>query len=150
MVDTVQTSVETDISPSTNSTVQMEISIKKSVADEIARILSGIISITLTELNVMKPIVSNIDTSTSIMISTITGEGNTTAMPKESPAKDITHPTKTDEPDETEEMSMSTQQQKKANALTKAVLIQQRKSVCNAKKGVHFDVDLDGPGETII
>eukprot|EP00957_Ditylum_brightwellii_P125773 9588320-Ditylum_brightwellii.AAC.1 len=43
----------------------------------------------LKELNVMTPIASNIDTSTSITISTITGEGNTTAMPKDSTAKDV-------------------------------------------------------------
>eukprot|EP00957_Ditylum_brightwellii_P071295 5419443-Ditylum_brightwellii.AAC.2 len=91
MVDTVQTSVEIAISPSTNSTVQMENLIKKSVADEIAHILPGIISTMLKELNVTKPIKSNIDTSTSITISTITGEGNTTDMPKESPAKDISN-----------------------------------------------------------
>eukprot|EP00957_Ditylum_brightwellii_P027957 2112223-Ditylum_brightwellii.AAC.1 len=168
MVDTLQTSVETAISPSTNSIVQMEILIQKSVADKIACILPGIISITLKELNIMKPIASNIDTSTSITMSTVTGEGNTTAMPKESPAKDIsddnTNTTATssqdstsdslsnqaDEPDETEETSTSTQQWKKSNALTKAALIQQRKSVHNAKKGIHFDADLDDPGETII
>eukprot|EP00957_Ditylum_brightwellii_P063818 4843019-Ditylum_brightwellii.AAC.3 len=68
MVDTVQTSVKTAISPSTNSTEQMENIIKKSVVDEIACILPGIIS-------TMKPIASNIDTSTSVTISTITEEG---------------------------------------------------------------------------
>eukprot|EP00957_Ditylum_brightwellii_P203818 15336354-Ditylum_brightwellii.AAC.1 len=121
----------------------------------------------LKELNVTKPITSNIDTSTSITISTFTGEGNTTAMPKEMLAKDISNDnTKTaatssqdsisnsssnqvDESNNTEETSMSTQPQKKCNTLTKAALIQQRKSVCNAKKAVHFDADLDDPGETI-
>eukprot|EP00957_Ditylum_brightwellii_P188888 14378333-Ditylum_brightwellii.AAC.1 len=71
----VQTSVETDISPSTNSTVHMENIMKKSVADKIAHILPGIISIILKEFNVMKPIASSIDTSNSVTISTITGEG---------------------------------------------------------------------------
>eukprot|EP00957_Ditylum_brightwellii_P065841 4994029-Ditylum_brightwellii.AAC.1 len=116
----------------------------------------------------MKPIASNIDTSISITISTITGEGSTTVTLKESPAKDIsddsTNTTATssqnftsdsssdhaDKPNETEETSTSAQQQKKSNALTKAVLIQQRKLVHNAKRGIHFGADLDDPGKTII
>eukprot|EP00957_Ditylum_brightwellii_P080925 6156091-Ditylum_brightwellii.AAC.1 len=89
MVDTVKTSVETAISPSTTSTVQMENLIKKSAAEKIAHILPGIISTTLKELNVMKPIASNIDTSTSVIVNTITGEGNTITMPKENTAKEI-------------------------------------------------------------
>eukprot|EP00957_Ditylum_brightwellii_P065399 4961177-Ditylum_brightwellii.AAC.1 len=72
MVDTVQISVETDIIPSTNSTVHME----------------RIISTMLKELNVMKPITGNIDTSNSVTISTVTGEGNTTMTPKESSVKE--------------------------------------------------------------
>eukprot|EP00957_Ditylum_brightwellii_P051842 3931646-Ditylum_brightwellii.AAC.1 len=87
MVDTVQTSAKTAIRPSTNSTVQLENIIKKSVVDEIAHILPGIISTVLKKLNVTKPIANNIDTSTSVTISTITGEGNTNAIPKESTAK---------------------------------------------------------------
>eukprot|EP00957_Ditylum_brightwellii_P129669 9891687-Ditylum_brightwellii.AAC.1 len=168
MVGTVQTSVETAISTSSKSTVQMENLIKKSVVDKIARILPGIISTTLKELNIMKPIVINIDTSFSVTISTITLEGNTTAMPKESSVKDIsddnTNTTATssqdstsdrssnqvDKPDETEETSTSVQQRKKSSSLTKAALVQQRKSVCNAKKGIHFDADFDDPRETII
>eukprot|EP00957_Ditylum_brightwellii_P135597 10339510-Ditylum_brightwellii.AAC.1 len=155
------------ITPSTTSTVQMEFLIKKSVADEITCILPGIISTTLKELNIMKPITNNIDTSTSVTISTITGEGDTVTMPKENTAKDIsddnTNTTATSsqnstsesstnqgELDETEDFSTSTQEWKKSNALSKAALIQKRKSVHNAKKGVHFDVDLDDPGETII
>eukprot|EP00957_Ditylum_brightwellii_P170336 12965515-Ditylum_brightwellii.AAC.1 len=89
MVDTVQTSVKPSIIPSTISTVQMENIIKKSVADKSTCILPGIIATTLKELNVTKPIASNIVTSTSITISTITGEGITTTMSKESTAKDI-------------------------------------------------------------
>eukprot|EP00957_Ditylum_brightwellii_P129806 9901227-Ditylum_brightwellii.AAC.1 len=42
-----------------------------------------------------------------------------------------------EEPDKTKDLSMSTQQFKK-------------KSVCNAKKGVNFNTDLDDPGDTII
>eukprot|EP00957_Ditylum_brightwellii_P170152 12952241-Ditylum_brightwellii.AAC.1 len=94
-------------------------------------------------------------------MSTITVEGNTNAMPKESPAKDINHDNtnttatsfkdstsdsssnQADEPGETEESSTSTEQWKKSKA-------QQRKSVCNTKKGIHFDSDLDNPVETII
>eukprot|EP00957_Ditylum_brightwellii_P186597 14206966-Ditylum_brightwellii.AAC.1 len=146
----------------------MEILIKKSITDKIAHILPGIVSTTLKEINVTKPIASNIDTSISITISTITGERSTTAMPKESPAKDIsndnTNTTDTsyqdstsnsssdqaDKCDETEETSMLAHPWKKSNSLTKAALIQQRKLVCNAKKGVHFDTGLDDPGETII
>eukprot|EP00957_Ditylum_brightwellii_P069892 5307824-Ditylum_brightwellii.AAC.1 len=89
MASTVQTSVEATISPSTNPTVQMENIIKKSVTDEVTHILPGIISTILKELNVTKPTASNIDTSTSVTMSTITGEGNTTAMLKESTTKDI-------------------------------------------------------------
>ena len=122
----------------------------------------------LKELNVTKPIASNIDTSTNVTISTITGEGNATSMPTESLAKDIsddnTNTTatssqdstsnsssnQTDKSEETEETSMPAQQQKKSNALTEAALIQQTKSVHSAKKGIHFDAELDDPGETII
>eukprot|EP00957_Ditylum_brightwellii_P153800 11706321-Ditylum_brightwellii.AAC.1 len=89
MVDTVQTSVETAISPSCNLTVQMENIIKKYVADEIVRILPGIISTVLKELNVTKPITSNIDTSNSVTISTITGKGNITMTLKDNTAKEI-------------------------------------------------------------
>eukprot|EP00957_Ditylum_brightwellii_P103563 7891064-Ditylum_brightwellii.AAC.1 len=122
----------------------------------------------LKELNITKPIASNIDTSTSITLSTITGEDNNTAMPKESSAKDISHDNtnttdtssqdstsnsssnQTDKSEEAEETSMPARQQKKSNALTEAALIQQTKSVHSAKKGVHFDAELDDPGETII
>eukprot|EP00957_Ditylum_brightwellii_P069630 5288533-Ditylum_brightwellii.AAC.1 len=62
---------------------------KKSVADEIALILPGIVSTMLKELNVTKPIASSIDTLTSVTISTITEEGNTIAMPNDSTAKDV-------------------------------------------------------------
>eukprot|EP00957_Ditylum_brightwellii_P197920 15078169-Ditylum_brightwellii.AAC.1 len=95
----------------------MEIFIKKSVADEIAHILPGMISATLKELSVTKPIASNINTSTSITPSTITEEGNITPMPKESPAKDISSDNiKTtataDKSDETKEISAPAQQPK--------------------------------------
>eukprot|EP00957_Ditylum_brightwellii_P181592 13832357-Ditylum_brightwellii.AAC.1 len=141
MVDTVQTSVETAISPSTKSTVQMESLIKKYVADKIARILTGIISTTLKKLNVMRPIASNMDTSTSVTISTITGEGNTVTIPKETTAKEISDdntnttamssqdfssessPDPAEELDKIEDLSTPTQQQKKSNALSKAALI---------------------------
>eukprot|EP00957_Ditylum_brightwellii_P204357 15338868-Ditylum_brightwellii.AAC.1 len=89
MVDTVQTSVETAISPSVNSKVHMENIIKKSRADKIAHILPGIISTTLKELHITKPITSNIDTSNSVMISTITGEGNITMTLKDNTAKKV-------------------------------------------------------------
>eukprot|EP00957_Ditylum_brightwellii_P172352 13120842-Ditylum_brightwellii.AAC.1 len=91
MVGTVQTSVVSAISSSVNLTVQMENIIKKSVADEIARILPGIIPTTLKELNVTKPITSNIDTSNSVTISTITGEGNITTMLKDNTVKEISN-----------------------------------------------------------
>eukprot|EP00957_Ditylum_brightwellii_P180922 13783865-Ditylum_brightwellii.AAC.1 len=127
----------------------MESLIKKSVADHIAHILPGIIS-----------------TSTSITISAITVEGNTVTTAKENTAKEIsddnTNTTATssqdstsessldpaEELDKTEDLSKSTQHQKKLNSLFKAVLIIRRKSVHNAKKGVHFDANLDDPGET--
>eukprot|EP00957_Ditylum_brightwellii_P143540 10935670-Ditylum_brightwellii.AAC.1 len=51
--------------------------------------------------------------------------------------------------DKTEDLSMLTQQRKKTDALSKAVPIQRRKSVRNAKNGIHFDTNLDDPGETI-
>eukprot|EP00957_Ditylum_brightwellii_P208422 15357365-Ditylum_brightwellii.AAC.1 len=142
MVVMAQTSVKTAISPSINSTVQMENMIKKSVANDIARILSGTISTMHKELNVTKPIANNIDTSTSIIICAITGEGNTTTTPKESTAKDViddnanttatssqdfTSDISSDQADETneiEQMSMLLQPWKKLNALTKAALIQ--------------------------
>eukprot|EP00957_Ditylum_brightwellii_P200020 15247883-Ditylum_brightwellii.AAC.1 len=100
----------------------------------------------LKELNVIKSIASNVDTSTSVTISTITGEGNTTATLKESMAKGVSNDNtnttttssqdsmfdsssnQTDETNEIEETSMPLQPQKKSNALTKAALIQQRKS----------------------
>eukprot|EP00957_Ditylum_brightwellii_P088169 6715599-Ditylum_brightwellii.AAC.1 len=134
------------ISPSTTSTAQMENLIKKSVADEIVHILPGKMPTTLKELNVMKPIASNIDTSTSIKISTITGKGNTITMPKENTANQISDDNtnnavtsshdstsesssdQVEESDKTKDLSMSTQQWKKSNALSKAVLIQNRKS----------------------
>eukprot|EP00957_Ditylum_brightwellii_P100073 7626599-Ditylum_brightwellii.AAC.1 len=90
----------------------------------------------------MKHIASNINTLISITISIITGEGNTTATLKESPAKDIiddnTNTTaassqestsasssnQSDKPNETEETFTLAQQQKKSNALTKSALIQ--------------------------
>eukprot|EP00957_Ditylum_brightwellii_P020479 1543588-Ditylum_brightwellii.AAC.1 len=43
----------------------------------------------IKELNIMKPITSNIDTSNSVTINTITGEGNTTTTPKERSVKEI-------------------------------------------------------------
>eukprot|EP00957_Ditylum_brightwellii_P195466 14893323-Ditylum_brightwellii.AAC.1 len=63
MVDTVQTSVKTTTAPNVNLTAHMEPLSKKSVADEIAHILPGIISAILRELNVTKPITNNINTS---------------------------------------------------------------------------------------
>eukprot|EP00957_Ditylum_brightwellii_P208455 15357533-Ditylum_brightwellii.AAC.1 len=89
MVDTVQTSVKTAISPSTTPTIQMEILIKKSVADKIACILPGKKSTTFKELNIMKPIASNIDAAINVTISKITGEGNTVTTPKVNIAKNI-------------------------------------------------------------
>eukprot|EP00957_Ditylum_brightwellii_P163216 12428239-Ditylum_brightwellii.AAC.1 len=104
-------------------------------------------STTFKELNVTKPIASNIDTSNDVTISTITGEGNTTVTPKESSVKEVnddnTNTTatsshgstsdnsseKADETDKTEETSTSLQPWKKSNDLTKAALIQCRKSV---------------------
>eukprot|EP00957_Ditylum_brightwellii_P106745 8143759-Ditylum_brightwellii.AAC.1 len=89
-------------------------------------------------------------------------------MPKESPAKDISddnaNPTATisqdftsdsssdqaDESNETKETSAPARKQKKSNTLSKTALRQQRKSAHNAKKGIHFDTDLDDPGVTII
>eukprot|EP00957_Ditylum_brightwellii_P120850 9216890-Ditylum_brightwellii.AAC.1 len=61
------------ISPRTTLAVQMEHLTKKSMADKITCILPGIISTVLKELYVMKPIASNIDTSSSVTISTNTG-----------------------------------------------------------------------------
>eukprot|EP00957_Ditylum_brightwellii_P066710 5062218-Ditylum_brightwellii.AAC.1 len=89
-----------------------------------------------------KAIASNIDTSTSVTISTITGEGNTTAIPKESIVKDVSDDNtnitatssqdstsdnscdQTDETNEIKEMSASLQPWKKWNTLTKKSLIQ--------------------------
>eukprot|EP00957_Ditylum_brightwellii_P005108 388194-Ditylum_brightwellii.AAC.2 len=69
MVDTVQKSVETAISPSVNSTIQMESIIKK---------VCGKRKCTYS---------ASVDTSNSVMISTITGEGNITMMPKDNTTK---------------------------------------------------------------
>eukprot|EP00957_Ditylum_brightwellii_P043883 3328057-Ditylum_brightwellii.AAC.1 len=122
----------------------------------------------LKELNMTKPITSNIDTSNRVTISTITGDDNTTTTPIESSVKEVnddnTNTTvismqdstfdnsssPVEETDKTEETSISLQPQKKLNALTKAVLIQYRKSVRNAKKVVHVDDDLDDPGKFAI
>eukprot|EP00957_Ditylum_brightwellii_P134682 10267459-Ditylum_brightwellii.AAC.1 len=81
MVGTVQASVVSAISPNIKLTVQMENIINIFVADEVACILPGIMLTILKELNVTKPITSNIDTSNSVTISTITGEGNITMLP---------------------------------------------------------------------
>eukprot|EP00957_Ditylum_brightwellii_P056189 4259519-Ditylum_brightwellii.AAC.1 len=130
----------------------MENFIKKYVADKIARILPGIISTTLKELHVMKPIASNIDTSTSVTISTITGEGNTATTPKENTAKEISDDNtntiatssqdstsesssdQVEESDKTEDLSMPTQQWKKSNDLSKAALIQRRNQCAALRK----------------
>eukprot|EP00957_Ditylum_brightwellii_P207921 15355127-Ditylum_brightwellii.AAC.1 len=47
------------------------------------------ISAMLKELNITKPITSNINTYNSIMISTITGEDNSTTMLKDNTVKEI-------------------------------------------------------------
>eukprot|EP00957_Ditylum_brightwellii_P003315 251205-Ditylum_brightwellii.AAC.1 len=83
MLDAVQPSIETAINPSVSLTVHMENIIKKYVEDKIACILPEVISATLKELNFTTLITSNIDTSNSVTISTITGEGNIATMQKD-------------------------------------------------------------------
>eukprot|EP00957_Ditylum_brightwellii_P171042 13020498-Ditylum_brightwellii.AAC.1 len=93
------------------------------------------------ELNIMKPIMSNIDTSNSVTISTITGEGNITMTLKENSAKEVSYDNNNttvislqdstsdnssdplEENDKTEETSITSIPQKKSSTLMKAALI---------------------------
>eukprot|EP00957_Ditylum_brightwellii_P211428 15366157-Ditylum_brightwellii.AAC.1 len=107
MVETVQTSVETAISPSTNSTVQMKNSIKKSVVEEIA-------CSTITEEG------NTTSTPKEIPAKDISDDNtNTTATSSQESTSDSS----SDQANKTEEMPVSAQQKKKSNALPKSVLI---------------------------
>eukprot|EP00957_Ditylum_brightwellii_P205748 15345222-Ditylum_brightwellii.AAC.1 len=127
------------------------------------------LSTMLKELNITKPITNNIDTSNSIAISTITGEGNITMMLKDNVVKEIsknnTNSTaislqdsssenassdSVEENNNANEVPHTALTQKKTSTLTKAALIQCRKSARNAKKGEHFDADLDDPGDSVL
>eukprot|EP00957_Ditylum_brightwellii_P045001 3414014-Ditylum_brightwellii.AAC.1 len=106
------------------------------------------------ELNVTKPITSNIDTSNSVTISTITGKGNITTMMKVNTVKEISNDNTNstvvilqdslsknnsfdpaEENNNAKEASQTALTQKKTSTLTKSALIQCRKSARNAKKG---------------
>eukprot|EP00957_Ditylum_brightwellii_P012751 963809-Ditylum_brightwellii.AAC.1 len=86
--------------------------------------------------NIVKEISNDNTNSTAISLQDSSSNNNSSDPAKEN--------------DNAEETHQTDLIQKKTITLTKVALIQCRKSSRNAKKGVYFDVDLDGPGDSII
>eukprot|EP00957_Ditylum_brightwellii_P082719 6289843-Ditylum_brightwellii.AAC.1 len=123
----------------------------------------------LKELNITKTVISSIDTFNSVTTSTITGKGNVTTMLKDNSAKEISNDNTNfttislhdsssnnnssdpaEESNTAEEIPQTALTQEKPSTLAKEALIQCRKSARNAKKGVHFDSNLNDPRDSIL